>query len=77
MQEAFTPDCVSLHPATYSVFPPGHVPGTRRYSAGADIPGTSHIFMSCETKLPVSLRPNQFESNVTPCENFHPVRLDF
>lgn len=63
MRGAFTPDCVSLCLATFSVFPSGHVPGTRVYFAGADIPGSSQIFMSCETKLPVLLRPKQLELN--------------
>lgn len=45
----FAPDCVNLRLATFSVFPSGHVPGTRGYSAGVDIPDSSQVLMSCET----------------------------
>lgn len=37
------------------------------YSAGVDIPGSSLIFfMDCETKLPASWRPEQFELSFSP-----------
>lgn len=55
---------VSIFVLLLLVFSPQVMFQVLGYSAGADIPGSSHVFMSCETKLPISLRLQQFQLNL-------------